>query len=94
MRARFHGMWQRFGLHGSRLIAVAKARPSAGIRARLFLAFAAVAASLLFSQIGGLLRAVAEHNIPEVVATLELASHSETLRAIAPASSAPSKSNC
>ncbi len=66
---------------------------SGGIRTRLFLAFAAVAgttvvaaiaASLLFSQIGGLLRAMAERNVPEVVATLELASHSESLRAIAP----------
>jgi methyl-accepting chemotaxis protein len=65
----------------------------AGIRARLFLAFAAVAgatviaaiaASLLLAQIGGLLRDVTERSIPEVVATLGLASNSEALRAIAP----------
>jgi methyl-accepting chemotaxis protein len=68
-------------------------RRRAGIRARLFCAFAAVAgstvvagvaASLLFSQIGGLLRDVAERNIPEVAGTLSLAANSEALRAIAP----------
>ncbi len=64
-----------------------------GIRARLFLAFGAVAgttvvagiaASLLLAQIGELLRGVAERNIPEVIATLDLASNSRALTAIAP----------
>src|SRR5215469_11355342 len=75
------------------LLARVKHRPPAGLRGRLFLAFAAVAgttvvaalaASLLFAQIGGQLREVAEHNIPEVIATLGLASNAEGLRAIAP----------
>ena len=70
-----------------------KHRPPAGLRGRLFLAFAAVAgttvvaalaASFLFAQIGGQLREVAERNIPEVIATLGLASNAEGLRAIAP----------
>jgi hypothetical protein len=73
--------------------AAARTRQPAGIRTRIFLAFAVVAgttviagiaASTLFVQIGGQLREVAERNIPEVIATLELASNSEALRAIGP----------
>src|SRR5579863_3320182 len=65
-----------------------------GISAKLFLAFAAIAGttvlaafagSFLLAQVGGLLRGVADRNIPEVVATLDLNTESEALRAIAPA---------
>src|ERR1043165_2660956 len=65
-----------------------------GIRARLFLAFgaiagttvvASVAACLMFSQVGELLRKVADHNIPEVIASLELSAQTEGLAGSAPA---------
>lgn len=64
-----------------------------GIRTRLFLAFgavsgttliAAIAAWLLFAQIGGLLDGVASRNIPEVVATLQLSTETQALVAGAP----------
>ena len=64
-----------------------------GIGERLFCAFAAVAAmtviaavtaSLLFSHVGSLLQGVAAKNIPEVIATLELARETQSLAAGAP----------
>ncbi|MDB5406840.1 MAG: methyl-accepting chemotaxis sensory transducer [Rhodospirillales bacterium] len=64
-----------------------------GIKSRLYLAFGAVAGTtvvasltawLLFSQIGALLNGVATRNIPEVVATMELATETQALVASAP----------
>jgi Four helix bundle sensory module for signal transduction len=65
-----------------------------GIKSRLFFAFGAVAGTtviasiagwLLLAQIGGLVKSVAQENIPAVIATLELASKTESLSAQAPA---------
>ena len=65
-----------------------------GIRAKLFLAFgaiagttvvASIAACALFSQVGGLMSGVADRNIPEVIASLELAAQTQSLAASAPA---------
>jgi methyl-accepting chemotaxis protein len=76
--------------------AIASWRPDLrirGIKGRLFGAFAAVtgmtviaaiAASLLFSHVGSLLQGVAAKNIPEVIATLELARETQSLAAGAP----------
>jgi methyl-accepting chemotaxis protein len=64
-----------------------------GIKTRLFFAFgavagttvvASVAAWLLFEQIGGLMNSVATRNIPEVIATLELATDTQAVVASAP----------
>jgi methyl-accepting chemotaxis protein len=64
-----------------------------GIRARLLLAFAAVASTtviasvtawLLFSHVGGLLNGIASHSIPGVVATLQLSTETQALVANAP----------
>lgn len=69
------------------------ARRQLGIRSRLFLAFGAVsgttviagiAAWLLFAQIGALLDGVANRNIPELVATLQLSTDTQALVASAP----------
>lgn len=65
-----------------------------GIRARLFLAFGAlaigmvvsgIAASLLLTQVGGMLNNVANRNIPEVVTSLRLEANVGALVAGAPA---------
>jgi HAMP domain-containing protein len=64
-----------------------------GIRARLLLAFAAVASTtviasftawLLFSHVGALLNGIATHSIPGVVATLQLSTETQALVANAP----------
>jgi methyl-accepting chemotaxis protein len=64
-----------------------------GIKTRLFFAFgavagttviASVAAWLLFEQIGGLMAGVATRNIPEVIATLELATDTQAVVGSAP----------
>ncbi len=65
-----------------------------GLRGRFFLAFGAIAAMTLvacaaawvqFSRVGGLMGDVARRNIPEAIATLELASDTRGLAAVAPA---------
>ncbi|MBV8654243.1 MAG: hypothetical protein JO255_22475, partial [Alphaproteobacteria bacterium] len=64
-----------------------------GIKGRLFCAFvaiagttviASIAAMVLFSQVGAQLKGVAGKNIPEVIATLELARETQSLAAGAP----------
>jgi len=64
-----------------------------GIRAKLFIAFAAVSGTtviagvagwLMFSQVGDLFHGVASRNIPEIVATLGLQTETQTLAASAP----------
>lgn len=65
-----------------------------GIKARLFLSFGAIAsgtviagvtAGMLFSSTGEILHAVSQHNIPAVIASLELAAQTNALAAGAPA---------
>ena len=65
-----------------------------GIRAKLFIAFAAVSGTtviagvagwLMFSQVRDLFHGVAGQNIPEIVATLGLQTETQTLAASAPA---------
>ncbi len=67
--------------------------PQLGIRARLFLAFGAIAGTtvlaslaawLLLSRTGALLDGVATHNLPEMVATFGLANDAQTLSGDAP----------
>jgi methyl-accepting chemotaxis protein len=68
-------------------------RTASSIKTRLFLAFgavsgstvvAAIAAWLFLAHVGGLLAGVAQHNIPEVIATQDLSTRAHTLVATAP----------
>jgi hypothetical protein len=65
-----------------------------GIRAKLFMAFAAVSGTtviagaagwLMFSQVRDLFHGVSGRNIPEIIATLGLQTDTQTLAASAPA---------
>ena len=64
-----------------------------GIRARLFLAFGAiagltvgvsVAAYLLLAGVGDTLRVITRQNVPQAVVSLELAARAEAMAALAP----------
>ena len=92
--------WSWLAERGQRSAAIGGWRPDfrlrgrrLGIKGRLFYAFAAVSlmtviasivASMLFSQVGALLKGVATKDIPEVIATLELARETQSLAAGAP----------